>query len=144
MNATQSSTSHMQRARPMKVTMRGVAQCIVLFTAIALVMPPIHSSPPEEPAPWVPFIEALGWGVLLDILVIQWFRPRHRAYALVEAVMYGMFTALVVVFAASAAWNMIVLGSGREPVLDSMAIFAAIVGSAVLLLTDALRRAMRN
>jgi len=94
----------------MKVTMRGVAQCIVLFTAIALVMPPIHSPPPEEPAPWSPFIEGLGWGVLLDILVIQWFRPRHRAYALVEAVMYGMFTALVVVFAASAAWNMIVFG----------------------------------
>jgi len=144
MNATHSSTSHVQRARRMKVTMRGVAQCIVLFTAIALVMPPMHSSPPEEPAPWSPFIEGLGWGVLLDILVIQWFRPRHRVYAVVEAVLYGMFTALVVAFAASAAWNMIVLGSGREPVLHYLVFLGVMVGSAVLLLTDALRRAMRN
>jgi len=144
MNATHSSTSHMQRARPMKVTMRGVAQCIVLFTAIALVMPPIHSSHPEEPAPWVPFIEALGWGVLLDILVIQWFRPRHRVYALVKAVLYGMFTALVVAFAASAAWIMVVLWSGREPVLDYLVFLGVMVGSAVLLLRDALQRAMRR
>ena len=88
----------------------------MLFTAIALVMPPIHSSPPEEPAPWSPFIEVLGWGALLNILVIQWFRPRHRVYSLVEAAMYGMVTALVVAVAASVAWKM----GGREPVLMYM------------------------
>jgi uncharacterized membrane protein YhhN len=65
-------------------------------------------------------------------------------YALVEAVMYGMVTALVVAVAASAAWIMVVLGSGREPVLHYLVFLGVMVGSAVLLLRDALQRAMRR
>ena len=126
----------------MGASSRRVATSIVFLTTVAMVMPPYRSSPHEQPGWLSPFVSALGWIVLVALVVPVLFKQRRRLLAFGEAVVYGVLFLFICERTATLTLKLFSAFYPPHIVLMSVAIAAAELWSVSVLLRDALRTAV--